>query len=432
VVDDRDDGRGAAGIGGGDGTMTVENNAIAFLHAHGVGDDQIERATKTGRLHLLVLEHLSLAGTPQYTEHEIAELSGLSLDDLKRFWRALGFPDVAKDERVFTEHDLDVLGTVTGSIAMGVTDLEVAIQLTRVYGSSMARIADAEVQMSVARTPEESERLAELYALTAGGSLTGVAAILEHVWRRHLQVAIRRQTMSEVESEGSMAVGFCDLVGFTAMSQQLNEEDLAAVVARFEELAYDTVAAGGGRVVKMIGDEVMFVVESAHVAAHIGIALADAYSDEETLSDVRVGIAFGPVLGREGDYFGPVVNMASRIVNIAFPGSVVVSAEVADAVRDDTDLDVRSMRPRLLKDIGRVPLFVVSRPGEDHPGWKPRSRSVAPAREVVKAVLGEVARRHLERRAASADANGGDSERADGERPVKRLERPTAEVDEPT
>ena len=382
-----------------------DNEAIPFLQARGVSAEDIDRAAKTGRLHLLVLEHLSLVGTPKYSRTEISELSGMSVEDLRRFWRALGFPDVDPDERAFTEHDLDVLGTVQGSIAMGVTSIEVALQLTRVYGSSMARVADAEVQAGLAHSPEESARLAELFALTAGGPLTGMAAILEHVWRRHLLAAIRRQTMSDAETENSMAVGFCDLVGFTAMSQQLDEQQLAAVINRFEELAYDTVAAGAGRVVKMIGDEVMFVVENPRIAAHIGLALADAYSDEETLSDVRVGVAYGPVLGREGDYYGPVVNLASRIVNIAFPGTVVVSNDVADALAEDEELEVRAMRPRLLKDIGRVPLFVVGHPGEEHPRWRGRSRPVAPAREVIKAVLSEVARRQAERRDAAESAD---------------------------
>jgi adenylate cyclase len=328
----------------------------------------------------------------------------MGLDELHRIWRALGFPDVGPDDRLFSEQDVNVLGTVMGTIAMGVLDFDVAVQLTRVYGSSMARIADAEVQAGLARTPDESARLAELYAITGGGPLTGLATILEHVWRRHLQAAIRRQTMSHADTENSMAVGFCDLVGFTAMSQQLSDEELAHVVTRFEELAYDTVAAGGGRVVKMIGDEVMYVVESPSIAAHIGLALADTYSDEESLSDVRVGVAFGPVLGREGDYYGPVVNLAHRIVNIAYPGTVVVASDVADAIGDDEELEIRSLRPRLLKDIGRVPLFSVSRPGEGRPAWRGRTRKQAPAREVAKAVLAEVARRHVERRAA-ADAD---------------------------
>jgi adenylate cyclase len=408
--------------------LVTSREAISFLHAHGVSDDDIERAVAQGRIHLLVLEQLALVGEPKYTSREVADLSGLSVDDLRRFWRALGFPDVDGEQRIFTEQDLNVLNTVTGSIAMGLTDLDVAVQMTRVYGSSMARIADAEVQTSLARNPDESARLAELYALTGGGALAGVATILEHVWRRHLQAAIRRQTMSTTDSEGAMAVGFCDLVGFTAMSQQLSEAELAEVVGRFEELAYDTVAAGGGRIVKMIGDEVMYVVESPAVAAHIGLALADAYAEEEELSDVRVGIAIGPVLGREGDYFGPVVNLAHRIVNIAYPGTVVVSAEIAEAIEEEGGLELKPLRPRLLKDIGRVPLYTVGHPGEARPSWKARKRRPAPARDVAKAVLAEVARRHLERRAESSavDANGGDGEGAQVEGAVERGQRPSS------
>ena len=357
-----------------------------------------------------MIEHLASPGEPKYTEKEISELSGMSPEDLHRFWRALGFPDVAPDERMFTDRDLDALMSVSGAISLGVTSLDVAIQLTRVIGSSMARIAEAEVQTSARRDPAESARIAELYTLTAGGPLAGLASNFELVWRRHLQAAIRRETMTDSVGERSLAVGFCDLVGFTAMSQQLTEDELAAVVGRFEELAYDTVGAGGGRVVKMIGDEVMYVVEDAAVAVHIGIALADAYAGEEQLSDVRVGIAYGPVLGREGDYFGPVVNLAHRIVNIAFPGTVVVSADVAEALEDHDDLEPRPLRPRYLKDIGRVPLFSVARPGEAMPTWRARARPLGPpAREVAKAVLTEVVRRHTERRAALAASEGSDA-----------------------
>ena len=101
---------------------------------------------------------------------------------------------------------------------------------------------------------------------------------------------------------------------------------------RFEELSHDIVTGLGGRVVKMIGDEVMFVVESVADAARIGLDLADAYADDELLSDVRVGLAVGPVLLREGDYFGPTVNLAHRIVNIGNPGTVLVSDEFQAAL----------------------------------------------------------------------------------------------------
>ena len=124
-----------------------------------------------------------------------------------------------------------------------------------------------------------------------------------------------------------MAVGFADMVGFTLLSQHLSDEELAAVVRRFEEISHDIVTNARGRVVKMIGDEVMFVVDNVADAARIGLGLADAYADDDLLSDVRVGLAFGPVLLRDGDYFGPTVNLAHRIVNIGNPGTVLMSDE---------------------------------------------------------------------------------------------------------
>jgi adenylate cyclase len=104
----------------------------------------------------------------------------------------------------------------------------------------------------------------------------------------------------------------------------------------------------------MIGDEVMFVVDDVGAATETALALAEAYADDEVLSDVRVGLGYGDVLAREGDYYGPVVNLASRIVNIAFPGSVLVSESVHSALAGDPRFVFHQLRPRNLKDIGRV------------------------------------------------------------------------------
>jgi adenylate cyclase len=162
----------------------------------------------------------------------------------------------------------------------------------------------------------------------------------------------------------SLTVGFADMVGFTALSQQLEERELARVVERFETLAYDAVAGHGGRIVKMIGDEVMFVTDEPAAAAEIGLALAEVYGKDETVSDVRVGLAHGPVLGLEGDYFGPTVNLASRIVNIAYVGSVVVSSEIHARLADDERFVLKAVRPRRLKGIGLTPLWVVRPPDQ--------------------------------------------------------------------
>jgi adenylate cyclase len=116
----------------------------------------------------------------------------------------------------------------------------------------------------------------------------------------------------------------------------------------------------------MIGDEVMYVTDEPAIAAEIGLTLAEAYGEDEMVSDVRVGLAHGPALVVEGDYFGPTVNLASRIVNIAYVGTVVVSADVRDRLDGDPRFALRPVRPRRLKGIGVTSLWVVRRP--DQPG----------------------------------------------------------------
>ena len=198
--------------------------------------------------------------------------------------------------------------------------------MARVIGSSMARIAEAElVPGNMVSTEVDPVISADAFASVADVTIPAMAKLLEFVWRRQVAAGIQRNMM--LRSHGLapgqspvLAVGFADMVGFTLLSQHLSDEELAAVVRRFEEISHDIVTNARGRVVKMIGDEVMFVVDSVADAARIGLGLADAYADDDLLSDVRVGLAFGPVLLRDGDYFGPTVNLAHRIVNIGNPG----------------------------------------------------------------------------------------------------------------
>jgi adenylate cyclase len=126
-------------------------------------------------------------------------------------------------------------------------------------------------------------------------------------------------------------VGFVDLVDSTRLVQQLSIKELGAALTQFDAGAIDTVVAGGGRLVKLIGDEAMFVVPDVDSACAIALELADALAAHPVLPAARGGIAAGEVLSREGDYFGPVVNLAARAVKLADPGCVLASAEVARA-----------------------------------------------------------------------------------------------------
>ena len=282
-----------------------------------------------------------------------------------RFWRALGFPNVSDEERSFTDLDLEAVRLFQGMQALGATRTDTALQLARVIGSSMSRIAEAElVPGHMFSTDYDQVLAADTFASVADVTIPAMARLLEFVWRRQVAAGVRRAMM--VRSRGGapgespvLAVGFADMVGFTLLSQHLSDPELAAVVRRFEELSHDIVTRLGGRVVKMIGDEVMFVVESVADAARIGLDLADAYADDELLSDVRVGLAVGPVLLREGDYFGATVNLAHRIVRHREPGHGVDQRRVPGCAprRGPRRVHDEAVAPALLKDLGRVQLW---------------------------------------------------------------------------
>ncbi|HWC38400.1 MAG TPA: adenylate/guanylate cyclase domain-containing protein [Acidimicrobiales bacterium] len=389
----------------------------ALLLARGVSPEEVDRAEADGQLYLLTVDRLLVAGAPRYTATEVAERSGMSLAQTSRFWRALGFTDVTDDERHFTDADVDALRTAQRLLDEGLADVEVALQMTRVIGLSMARIAEAEVAASpLGRDDLDPAQMADQFLRSLDVLLPSMGRLLEYAWRRHLQAAFRRAMLAF--SRGELAggtveatVGFADLVGFTLLSQELSDEALAEVVSRFEALAFDTVSSLGGQVVKVIGDEVMFVVRDAAEGARIALGLADAYADDELLSDVRVGLACGSVLAMEGDYYGPVVNLASRIVKIAIPGTVLVSDDVHTQLGDDEELAWKALRPRTLKDVGRVQLWSMywadQEPRADGRWSWSRRRGipgVRPAAAELRARASELRGRVAERR----EARGGE------------------------
>jgi adenylate cyclase len=347
-----------------------------LLHLHGATDEEIDQALADDVLDLFVFDRILVPSRKRYTRVEVAELTGVNLQTLIRLWRALGFPNVSDDERSFTDLDLEAVRLFQGMQALGATRTDTALQMARVIGSSMSRIAEAElVPGHLFSTDYDQVIAADTFASVADVTIPAMARLLEFVWRRQVAAGIKRTMLmrSRGVAPGEspvLAVGFADMVGFTLLSQHLTDPELAAVVRRFEELSHDIVTKLGGRVVKMIGDEVMFVVESVVDAARIGLDLADAYADDELLSDVRVGLAVGPVLQREGDYFGATVNLAHRIVNIGNPGTVLTSDEFRSALVDlaPDAFTMKPLRPRLLKDLGRVQLWWLGRPGHEADG----------------------------------------------------------------
>jgi adenylate cyclase len=354
----------------------------AFLIEHRVPEQEIARAEAEDVLDLLVVDCLLVPGERRYTEGEVARITGMPEEMARRFWRALGFADVTPEDKIFTDLDIEAILILQTMVELGAADVDTSLQLARVIGSSMARIAEAEVAPAVrgmVGAPGAGEgssiEAADRFVSLADRSLPAMARLLEFAWRRHVQASVRRAMLLRSRHDPGalpdLCVGFADMVGFTMLSQQLSEEELAALVSRFEDVAHDTVTAGGGRVVKMIGDEVMFVTDTAAAAARIGLSLAEAHADDELLSDVRVAMAVGPVLVQDGDFYGPVVNLASRAAGIAAPGSVLVSDEFHATLRAEIESEpvvefaFKALRPRLVKDLGRVQLWALHRPGAE-------------------------------------------------------------------
>ena len=158
---------------------------------------------------------------------------------------------------------------------------------------------------------------------------------LVYVWRRQL-AAVTGRVVQAAEDEdmqsGRLAVGFADLVGFTRLSRRLEEEELGELVENFEISCADIVAGRGGRLVKTLGDEILYVSEDAGTAAEIGLALVETLGKDESMPALRVGMAFGTVTTRMGDVFGTTVNLASRLTSIAPKDAVLVDGEMAAAL----------------------------------------------------------------------------------------------------
>lgn len=391
-----------------------------LLRAAGMADEEIAQAREDHHLELLAIEHLVVPEPAEYDLAGVADASGLTTEQIRRLWRSLGFAEPQPGDHLFTDVDVDMLRTIGQLLAMGWIDDELTIQMARVIGSSLARVASAlidSIDPEEPRVPPGRPRSDDGFAAIAPLLLPMLLQVMDYVWRRHVQAEARAR-MAREHADGDpdhRVVGFADLVGFTALSQQVDAHELAGVVDRFETIAYDTVNRLGGRVVKMIGDEVMFAVPDEASAVEIALSLSETYRDDDELSDVRVGLAAGPVLQREADLYGPVVNRASRIVNIAFPGSVVVSGEIVESIADGDGVTWKSIGSRNLKDIGKVPLFLVRRESAAEPPRSSRQEAERRRAERREARVAEMEERRTARRAKRAEVEAVRSEAADDE-----------------
>jgi len=304
----------------------------------------------------------ALIGEPQFTPLDIAARTNVSIEHLRRLWRALGFPPVPEDERAFTAADVEIVELLDRVNADAWLADAGVLQVARVLGQALARVAETEVGLVGSRLGPEG-------MLRAVGLMQTIEPFLSYVWRRHVLSALGRQLALDAQEQPAgraLVVGFADLVGFTALSHGLDGEGLARIVDRFEALAYEHIPEHRGRVIKMIGDEVMFVADEPSAAVEIALGLVESHTAAPEMPNIRVGLAFGTVVPWEGDLFGSTVNLASRLVQYAKPASVLISAELAAALGEAPGIRLKPLRRAVrLKGFDKVNISAVARATPD-------------------------------------------------------------------
>lgn len=347
------------------------------------------------------VDHLiASVGLPPATlrRGDVERRVGMSHEDLVRWWRAMGFAEVPEEDLAFGEDDVNMAGSLAGLLASGRVEDRDVLRLARVLGASFSRIAEAQVDLfdreaiGVDEEPDASTGQDPDPVLTVDPELLhAFEESLVYVWRRHLLAAVGRRVRlgalgapplspdaaaddrdpaseplaGDDHSPGAMTIGFVDITGFSKMSKRMSSNDLAALVDRFEADALDVVGSHGGRVVKFIGDAVMYVATDLLTGVEIGLDLQERGASTDPPVELHCGVAHGPGVTVGGDVFGPTVNLASRLTDIARKGTVVIPRSDVAALEDLDAIVVRPVRRSYdLRGIGRTRVATVLRSAE--------------------------------------------------------------------
>lgn len=327
--------------------------------------DELREAARRQRLALLPVDRVFNREGAKYSAIDIAERTGLDLELLRRLWRALGLAEAEDEEVAFTEADLEAATTVAQFHSVGLPP-DALVLVSQVLGQSSARLAETLREITAETMLEAgiSERTLGLrFAQAADQLIPMLVPLMGYI----LGVHLREQVKSDIVSQAELSTGrldgarhvtvcFADLVGFTRLGERVPPAELSRAGRKLTEIAVDA-ARPPVRLVKMVGDGALLV--SAEPAPLLEAALdlcdlAEAHADE--LPPLRVGVADGPAISQSGDWFGAPLNLASRVTEIARPGSVLATRGVRDNARERFDWSYAG-RKRFRGVSGDVPLY---------------------------------------------------------------------------
>jgi adenylate cyclase len=347
---------------------------LEYLTERGATIEQMVEAHQLGTLPGVGGDLVTLGRSGVVTVDEVAARAGLPAARVMRALLAAGIP--ARHETEVPADLVSFMGAFEqGAALMGE---EAILAFTRVLGSAANNVAEAAVALffaelgpgTVREGPDElaRARLAEA-ATTAFVAVPDVLALLvmdafERAQRRAEAARswLGSSSLANGEAEGPtevVALGFVDLVGSTAWGETLPLRDQSLALTRFESAAWTSAVLGGGRVIKMLGDEVFFAAPSSEAACLIGLEICRAAAEDEVLPPARGAVGVGPATPREGDYFGPLVNLLSRLVKTGAPGEVVATEAVAAALSPEAWI-LGPLEPAVLRGIAEpVRAFVL-------------------------------------------------------------------------
>ena len=306
---------------------------LHWIHDHGVSLADIVTACHEGQLNSLVGD-LSLRPGRRLTIAEVAAESGLTVEQVDELRRSSGFPDEDLGTVSYVEDDLAMFRIFKAANEFFST--EELVHFNRVIGTSLRRVAEAASEMFLrdveAPMVHHATELDKAKANLAGIRLAHSAtSLFDPMFRGHLEMSTRmnRQARAGTHDYSTvpLTVAFVDLNGFTARSGEAAATELLQLVMAFEATASDLVSARGGRMVKMIGDEVMFTTVDPSDACAVARQLIERAG--EWASTARGGIAYGPMLASGGDVYGEVVNLAARMADVAVPGELLLNEAAA-------------------------------------------------------------------------------------------------------
>ncbi len=336
---------------------------LRYLVDQGVSREELLRHHHDGTLTYALVER-AVGGPPRYTRAELLERANIDESQLEALRRAIGLPIVG-DERAYVEADVEAARLAGEFVRAGIPEADV-LDVARVLGRGLAQAADLMRETALRRVLEPG--LTELQLAERLGYATAALApmmppLVGDMLTLHLRHIAQLEAIDAAERLGGelpgardVVVAFADLVGFTRVGEEVLPEELGRLASRLDSLAVAAVEPPV-TLVKSIGDAVLLVSPEPAPLLRSALALVAAADDEgEHFPQLRVGVASGPALRRAGDWYGRSVNLASRVTNIARPGSVLATREVHDAARDGFHWSFAGDR-RLKGVSGTVPLY---------------------------------------------------------------------------